>query len=253
MRATPSSALLAVGAGVTMLLATACADTPTTPSNDQPTAVRLARAFQGASDGPFTLQWNGEAISLAGRHLLGAVIANRAYMLLSVAEARALDALSADARTSDDIDMGVASRAAALAGAAASVLAYIFPTDQAEVEAMVATLRESAPNVTHFDAALASGRAAGQLVVTAARSDGSDAVVVPVVPVGAGFWSPPGRIASPQWPFVRPMLMSSGSQFRPDPPPAFNSSVFLAALQRVRNFSDTRTAEQLAILNFWND
>jgi len=29
--------------------------------------------------------------------------------------------------------------------------------------------------------------------------------------------------------------------------------VFLAALQRVRNFSDTRTAEQLAILNFWND
>jgi membrane-associated phospholipid phosphatase len=49
------------------------------------------------------------------------------------------------------------------------------------------------------------------------------------------------------------MLMASGSQFRPGPPPAFGSAVFLAALQRVRAFADTRTPVQLAILNFWND
>jgi membrane-associated phospholipid phosphatase len=49
------------------------------------------------------------------------------------------------------------------------------------------------------------------------------------------------------------MLMASGSQFRPGPPPAFGSATFLAALQRVRTFSDTRTAEQLAVVNFWND
>jgi hypothetical protein len=44
-----------------------------------------------------------------------------------------------------------------------------------------------------------------------------------------------------------------GNQFRPGPPPSFGSAEFLAALQRVRAFSDTRTPEQLAILNFWND
>jgi membrane-associated phospholipid phosphatase len=49
------------------------------------------------------------------------------------------------------------------------------------------------------------------------------------------------------------MLMTSGSEFRPVPPPPFAGPVFLAALQRVRTFSDTRTPEQLAILNFWND
>src|SRR5262245_3875968 len=46
---------------------------------------------------------------------------------------------------------------------------------------------------------------------------------------------------------------SPGSQFRPSSPPPFGSPVFISALQRVRNFSDTRTPEQLDILNFWND
>jgi membrane-associated phospholipid phosphatase len=119
---------------------------------------------------------------------------------------------------------------------------------------MLADLRATAPNTTHFDAAVASGRAAGQRVVDAATTDGSNALVVPVIPVGPGFWTAPGGlVVTPQWPFVRPMLMTSGSEFRPGPPPPFGSTVFLAALQRVRTFSDTRTPEQLAILNFWND
>jgi hypothetical protein len=86
-----------------------------------------------------------------------------------------------------------------------------------------------------------------------AKTDGSDAVVVPLIPVGPGYWTSPGLVLTPQWPLVRPMLMTSGSQFRPGPPPAFGSPIFLAALQRVRTFSDTRTAEQLAAVNFWND
>ena len=118
---------------------------------------------------------------------------------------------------------------------------------------MLATLRAGAPNAEHFDAAVAVGRAAGQRVVDDAKTDGSDAVVVPVIPVGAQYWKSAGTIVTPQWPFVRPMLMTSGSQFRPGPPPAFGSADYLAALQRVRTFSDTRTPEQLAILNFWND
>jgi membrane-associated phospholipid phosphatase len=170
-------------------------------------------------------------------------------MLLSVTEARALDALGGDGT-----DNGVASRAAALGGAAVTVLTYLFRADQAELEGMLAVLRATAPNTTHFDAAVVSGRAVGQRVVDDAKTDHSDAVVVPVIPVGPGFWTPPGGlVVTSQWPFVRPMLMMSGSEFRPPPPPAFGSSVFLAALQRLRNFSDTRTPEQLAILNFWND
>jgi hypothetical protein len=232
---------------VTALLASSCSDA----SRSLPVAP--STLVQGASGPPSTLQWNAEAIALAGKYLLRAPIANRGYMLVSVAEARALEALRSGAGQLDDLDQGVASRTGALGGAAVTVLTYLFPADQVAVEAMLASLRAAAPNPTHFDAAVAVGRAAGQRVVDLALTDGSDAVVVPVIPVGPGYWTSAGVVVTPQWPFVRPMLMTSGSQFRPGPPPAFGSAEYLAALQRVRTFSDTRTAEQLDILNFWND
>jgi hypothetical protein len=50
---------------------------------------------------------------------------------------------------------------------------------------------------------------------------------------------------------MRPFFLTSGSQFRPGPPPAFGSADFLAALAEVRHFSDTRTPEQDAAAKFW--
>ena len=38
---------------------------------------------------PSTLEWNAKAIAFAGKYSLRAPFANRAYMLLSVAESRA--------------------------------------------------------------------------------------------------------------------------------------------------------------------
>jgi membrane-associated phospholipid phosphatase len=247
MHAPSNSALGAVAVVVAALLTSSCSDA----SRSLP--VGPSAELQGASGPPSTLQWNAKAIELAGKYLLRVAFANRAYMLLSVAEAGALDALENAGGSSADLDQGVSSRTGALGGAAVAVLAYVFPAEQADLEAILASLRSSAPNASHFDAAVAIGRAAGQGVVDLALTDGSDAVVVPVIPVGPGYWIFPGSVATPQWPFVRPMLMTAGNQFRPGPPPAFGSPVFLAALQRVREFSDTRTPEQLAILNFWND
>ncbi len=45
--------------------------------------------------------------------------------------------------------------------------------------------------------------------------------------------------------------LTTASQFRPPPPPAFGSPAFLAALAEVRQIADTRTAEQTAIAKFW--
>jgi membrane-associated phospholipid phosphatase len=249
----PQNRVLVLACAATTLVTTACSDAPIEPVADYRTLAGTVSADHGASGGPSTLQWNAKSITLAGKYLLRAPVANRAYMLLSVAEARALDALGEGQPTSGGLDNGVASRDAALGGAAVAVLTYLFPAEQNDLEAMLASLRASAPNAERFDAAAAAGRAAAQPVVARALTDGSSAVVVPVIPVGPGFWISPGVVVTPQWPFVRPMLMSSGSQFRPGPPPPFGSAEFLAALARVRNFSDTRTPEQLAIVNFWND
>jgi len=253
MRTLRDLAAAIIVAGVAGLLSTGCGDPTQGSPLAPPISTRGASRGQGASGDPSTLQWNAKAIALAGKAVLRPTIVNRAYMLLSVAEARALDALEAAAGNSAGVDRGMASRAGALGGAAAVVLAYIFPNDQAEVAAMLASLRAEAPNADHFDAAVTVGRAAAQLVVDEAKTDGSDAVVIPVIPVGPQYWKSAGNILTPQWPLVRPMLMTSGSQFRPGPPPVFGSAEYLAALQRVRTFSDTRTPEQLAILNFWND
>ena len=229
------------------LIAAACAD-PTVPPSDE----LSASLNQGASGPPTSLMWNAEAIGLAGASQLKQGPANRVYMLVNVAESRALDALRTAASNGNAED-GVASRIGALGGAAVTVLTYAFPAEQNALEAKLDALRNAAPNALHFDAAVAIGRDAAQPVVNLASTDGSAAVVVPVIPVGPGYWTSPGTVATPQWPFVRPMLMSSGDQFRPPTPPAFGSAEYLSALQRVRDYSDARTAAQLAILNFWND
>ncbi|MEO8451021.1 MAG: vanadium-dependent haloperoxidase [Gemmatimonadota bacterium] len=245
MRSEWKAPAVVVGVALSLTLAS-CVDSAPTRSSE-PGALGPSASLQKATVGPpSVLQWNATAISLAGQTLLRVAFTNRAYMLLSVAEADALDA--AGVGTDESSSTG------AVGGAAVTVLTYIFPAEQMNLEAALTLLRSAAADAGRFDAAAAIGRAAAGLVVDHAKTDGSDAVVVPVIPVGPGFWTTsPGAVATPQWSFVRPMLMKSGSQFRPGPPPAFGSAKFLTALQRVRNFSDTRTPQQLAILNFWND
>jgi hypothetical protein len=51
---------------------------------------------------------------------------------------------------------------------------------------------------------------------------------------------------------AKTFLLQNGSQFRPAPHPAFGSAAFNAAVTEVRQFADTRTAEQDSIAKFWN-
>lgn len=236
-------------------LGTACHDTPSGPRfPDRASSAGGSLERGGSTPGtPATLQWNAEAIALVSKNLLRPSITNRIYMLLSVAEAGALAGERSITGEGDNGNRGPDGQRGALGGAAVVVLTYLFPAAQSDLEAMLAADRSAASNTQLFDAGTLRGRAVGQFVVDNAKTDGSDAVVVPVIPTGPGYWTTPGPVLTPQWPLVRPMLMTSGSQFRPGPPPAFGSPEFLASLQRVRTFSDTRTPEQLAILNFWND
>src|SRR5262249_21042713 len=128
------SAVTVVGAVVSTFIAVSCGDASRTLSVD-PTALRHdLSADQGASGPPSTLQWNAKAIALAAKYKLNQSFAARAYMLVSVAESRALDALGTNAGESEDLDNGVASQDGALGGAAVTVLAYLFPAEQAALE-----------------------------------------------------------------------------------------------------------------------
>lgn len=231
-------------------MAGACSDslTPTRPAERaanpaaRPTAGRLAIDRSGT-----VLRWNALARQLAASHPMSAALATRAYAIVSVAQFAGVEAAE---DSHGEVDPSVR---ASIAAASAAALEYLFPDATASIEASVrdeeqGLADDGAPGMAVGDAL---GRAAGQQVVDRARADGADATVSLTIPIGPGYWV--GTPINPQWPQLRPWLLRSGDQFRPQPPPAFGSPEFTAAFEEVVRLAANRTPEQLAILNFWND
>jgi hypothetical protein len=79
------------------------------------------------------------------------------------------------------------------------------------------------------------GRKVADLVIARGQTDGSDAVFTGEIPTGPGFW----RGTNPNEPLAgtwRTWVISSGSEFRPPPPPAFDSAQKAQELAEVKNF-----------------
>ena len=70
-------------------------------------------------------------------------------------------------------------------------------------------------------------------------------------PVGPGLWVWTGGPIARGNLGARPFFLTSTDELRPPPPPAFGSAKFNAALAEVRQISDTRTADQLALAQYW--
>lgn len=140
----------------------------------------------------------------------------------------------------------------AVAGAASTVLLYLYPDEVDRINALADELADVDSR------AFALGRLIGHLLIARARSDGSDAVWTGSPPVGPGYWipTPPGFIYPPLEPLAgtwRTWNLRGGSQFRPGPPPAYGSSRFLAEMNEVYEVSQTLTAEQRRIADYWAD
>jgi membrane-associated phospholipid phosphatase len=144
----------------------------------------------------------------------------------------------------------------AVAGASVVALTYLFPSQAQALEGMVDAQANVGPGGVHpaFARGEAVGRAVGVEIVARAQADGFSRPFTGTIPTGPGFWisnTAPPTIAGGQLPGVTPWFLTSASQFRPGPPPAFGSAPFLAALGEIRQISDTRTAEQIGIAAFW--
>ena len=181
------------------------------------------------------------------------VAAFRAYAYLSLAQYRAVVAAERPPRRAH------VSRQGAVAAASAVVLSALFPADAAFFQSQLQLQENERAASEQATSAFALGedigRAVGAEIVALAGTDRFNAVWTGTVPIGPGYWSsdlnPPQPPQLPSLGQMRPFFMESGDQFRPGPPPAFGSPEFLAALAEVRQFSDTRTAEQLRIAQFW--
>jgi membrane-associated phospholipid phosphatase len=140
----------------------------------------------------------------------------------------------------------------AVAGAASTVLAYLYPDQGAQIQALAGQVADVGGK------GFAHGQVVGRAQVAHARSDGSDNVFAGSIPVGLGFWvpTPPAFIQSPLEPLAgtwRTWNLHKGSQFRPGPPPAYGSDAFMDEVQEVYEVSQTLTADQKRIADFWAD
>ncbi len=258
MHSSTSRSLLTLGA-LSSLAASACtADRATAVA--APHSVVAERASPDRSPDArretASEHWNIVTRGVTGRHASSPLAIVRGFALVSAAQYDA--ARAADRRGWHGTHPAVSG---AVAGAASTVLAALYPMEQPAIDAQLQADEayfESAPHGRggQYADGLAIGRRVAAEVLARAASDGSDAAWTGTVPTGPGLWispPPPAGPLGPMWGHVRPWFMSSGDQFRPATPPAFGSPEFRSALAEVRHFSDTRTPEQLAVALKWAD
>ena len=149
-----------------------------------------------------------------------------------------------------------ASIEAAAAQAAHDVLVGLYPTRVAIFDTELAT---SLQGIDEYRAqqGIRVGQIVAERMLIARANDGWN-VTPPAysLPATPGNWQPvPGAAAFTHYPSVIPFGISSGTQFRPSPPPPLTSATYAADVNEVKELgsvtSATRTAEQTHVAQLW--
>jgi hypothetical protein len=154
---------------------------------------------------------------------------------------------------------------AVAAGAAAAVLGYLFPAEAQQYanlaqEAAQSRVVAGVQYPSDVAAGLDLGRRVGEQVIERAKRDGYDLPWTGVVPQGPGLWTGTNPVTPThgQW---KTWVLESGNQFRPEPPPAFDSAQKLAELQEIKSaVRDFNASARVfyyhtpdGVFNFWYD
>ena len=233
-----------------------------------------ARRLRAAARRSPIAPWMDVNFKLVANRAKDPAAASRAYALLSVAMYDATVATwkakyryrrdpprDVEAVAAPGPDPSYPSEHAAIAGAAARVLAYLYP------EYPAARLSEMAQRLTHqrvraglnfpsdTRAGLVLGRSVGDAVIAYAKRDRSDRRWDGTRPHTRGSWQPPpGSTARPVSPLAgtwRTWVMTSGRQFRPPPFPAYGSPAYRAQARAVLDAKRHLTAAQRKAALFW--
>ncbi|HEY5870996.1 MAG TPA: phosphatase PAP2 family protein [Candidatus Tectomicrobia bacterium] len=140
---------------------------------------------------------------------------------------------------------------AALAGTAVGILTTFFPKEEANLKAAAAEVGQmrllmGANYRGDLDAGFALGQAVAQKALARAATVGADAKWTGTVPTGPGLWvgKDPLEPLMGTW---KPWLMTRGDQFRPEPPPAFDSAAFREELALLKRINSSPAPSQRAI------
>jgi len=231
-------------AAVILLDGSACADSVSGPHAAATRATWPALSAVKFWDANATANWTDLATSLAARR---PVNVGRLSAYLSLAQLRAAEDAEATVPHPPT--------SAAIGGASAAMLSAYFPADIGEIEAALDAQEAALPwpgaKGEDFAAGESIGRAAAARVIAYSASDRVGLTDPGKPPIGPGFWVWTGGPIARGNLGARPFFLSSTDELRPPPPPAFGSAGFNAALAEVRQISDTRTPDQLALALYW--
>lgn len=150
---------------------------------------------------------------------------------------------------------------AAVASAAATTLASLYPAEAGRFEPLAREIGESrmvagVARQSDIDAAWALGDAIAREALAQRRADGSDELVVPPPrPAGSCAWqeTPPdyGTALDTDWGHVTPFLLPSGDALRPPAPLDCDSEAYVAQVRALYDASLSLTTEQRAAAHRW--
>jgi membrane-associated phospholipid phosphatase len=200
------------------------------------------------------VSWNQMMTTIGSQKNIPAPYLARDYALMHIA---IYDALL-QSTNNNAANNKKSSEGAIVAGAAAEVLAYLFPENFASIAAL-----EEQQLTTHIVGDDTSqivdlrtiGHDVAKKVIAYAETgnDSSDEEWWNLkMPSGPGKWSGTNPIGS-SFGYEKTFLLSSGAQFQPPPPYTFGSDKDLADVQAVIDAAHSRTPEQIAIVHKWGD
>jgi hypothetical protein len=154
-----------------------------------------------------------------------------------------------------------ASPEAAAATAAFRVLLEYFPASEAKLNAAYETSLDGVPDGDPKEAGIRFGERAAARIIRLRTDDGRFADVPFEIPLGPGVWRPAAPTFTPfldPWlAKMRPLLLRSNSQFRPDGPPALPSKRYTRDFKEVKELGSLegsqRTPEQTETALFFSD
>lgn len=211
--------------------------------------------------GDVVIQWNQTVIDAIREDKTSIGFTTRD---LAIVHTAIYDAVNAIDQTSSVFHVKVdapadASPIAAADEAGLVTASALFPKHAALFQATFDAALASVPDGQAKTDGLAVGQSVGQQTLASRSNDGSSATVAHAPGTLPGEWRPtPPAFApaqTPQWPFVTPFALKSGSQFRPPAPPALTSRQYAKAFNETKTLgrvdSTVRTPQQTEVARFW--
>ncbi len=207
-------------------------------------------------------EWNQEAarLTVLPASALAPVQQTRVMAIVQVAVHDAVNSITGKYETyATNSRRKNASPDGAAIAAAHQALRNLFPTQAASLDAFYSASLAN-HGIAETDPALPLGRAAADAILAMRANDNSAQAQFAYDAPGVGspgVWERLNNAPAllPGWGNVTPFVLRSGSQFRPDAPPALNSEQYARDYNEIKQIgvlnSALRTAEQTQIATFW--